>query len=982
MGQKSIFVVRVLLGVSASLALSTAGWAQTATSGAIAGQVTDASNAVLPGVTVEAASPALIEQVRIVVTDGQGRYNIVNLRPGAYVVTFSLPGFNTYQREGIELTSGFTAAVDAALTVGTLEETITVTGATPVVDVQNVRQQNLLTRDTLDAVPTGKSIQGYASITPGVVISSSGQDVGGNRGEFAGALAIHGGRQNDQHLWIDGMRQNIGYTHGGGTHRLYMSSQATIQEVNFTTGGMNAESSSGGIQINIVPKEGSNTFNGTYHSDFANTDLQMSNFSDDLRNRGLSQPPGIRTIYDHGGSLGGPIVRDRLWFMTAHRWWGASEFAPGNFFDATPHGVAYTADLDRPAFTDIYNRDNTIRLTWQAANNQKISLNSSHQSNCLCYYTVDRNNAPEAITHQVYDPVHLQQLSWTSPFTNRLLLEAGFTYGRNGVHWLRPPGVTRTDIPIREQSTGYRSGAGAGIRFWVPGSRPAMDQVNMKFSVSYVTGSHNFKAGVFGFRARTDLATEAQDVPAYTFRNGVPVSATFYASPRDYSSRAWDRAFYVQDQWSLSDVTLNLGVRFDSLYGWNPEQTRPASAFTPEFHFAEETNVPNFKDITPRLGVVYDVFGDGRTAIKATLSKYVQGDLAGYAIRTNKANAISDSATRGWNDVNGDFIPQESELGPSSNSNFGTLQISRNFAEDVLAGWNTRPNSWQGSVSVQHELTPGVSMTASYFRTWYGNFTVTDNLAVTSADFDQYCITGPTDSRLPDGGGSEICGLFDVSTEKFGAVDNLVTLASNFGKRTEVYNGIDFTVNARFGEGGQFAGGVSTGRTATDDCDLVANLDNPSQRFCQETNPWAAQTQLKFNVVYPLPYGVQASSVFQYLPGVNVSASYVARNSEIAPSLGRNLASCGTGGGACSRSASVTLIEPFSNREERLTQLDLRFTKFIEIDRFRLRGMFDIYNVMNASTVLSANSRFGSAWLQPQSILAGRIFKFGGQVDF
>ena len=988
------WAVRGLIGVVVSLtALSTVGWAQTATTGAISGQVTDGTGAVLPGSTVEATSPALIEGVRVVVTDNQGRYSITALRPGSYVVTFSLSGFSVLQREGIELTSGFTATVDAELNVGTLEETVTVTGASPVVDVQNVRQQNLLSREVLDAVPTGKSIQGYASITPGVSISGSGQDVGGNRGEFAGSLMIHGGRTNDQHLWIDGMRQNIGFTHGGGTHRLYMTSQATVQEVNFATGGMGAESSSGGIQINIVPKEGANTFTGTYHSDFTNTDMQSDNLSDGLRARGLSTKPSIKQIYDHGGGLGGPIKQDTLWFYTAHRWWGASEFAPGNYFNKTPGTLFYTPDLDRPAFTNIYNQDHTIRLTWQAAQNHKITWNSSFQSNCLCFYTVDRNNSPEAITQQVYDPVHLQQGSWTYPATNRLLLQAGVTYGRNGVHWMRPPGVKRSDIPIYEASTGYSYGAGARIRFWVPGSRPAMDQVNMKFSVSYVTGSHNFKAGFFGFRARTDLATEAQIPPAYRFFKGVPIAASFYASPKEYSSRAWDRAIYVQDQWTLGNATLNLGVRFDTLYGWNPEQTRPAGTFTPEFHFLEMGNVPNWKDISPRLGVAYDIFGDGRTAIKATLNKYVQGDLAGIAIQTNPATAISDSTTRTWNDANGDFIPQESELGPHSNSKFGTLGITRRYAPDVLLGWGTRPYNWQVSTSIQHELTSGVALSAGYFRTWYGNFTVTDNLAVTPADYDSFCITAPTDSRLPGGGGNEICGLFDIKPTAFGKVDNLTTQASNFGKVTEVYDGIDLTMSARFGQGGLLAGGVSTGRTVVDDCDLVAKLDNPSQpalnsrrsprpqEFCRETNPWIGQTQIKFNVVYPLPYDMQVSTVFQNLAGVPYQANYRVANAALASSLGRNLGSCGTRA-VCTARARLDMLEPFSMREDRLTQLDIRLTKFVRLGRVNIRGMFDIYNLFNGGTVLRTNSSFGSSWLKPQTILAGRIFKFGGQLDF
>ena len=186
--------------------------AQSVTSGAIAGEVKDTTGAVLPGVTVEAASPALIEKVRTVVTDNQGRYQIVELRPGTYSVTFALAGFSSVRRQGIELTTGFTANVNAEMRVGSLEETITVSGASPVVDVENVRTQSVLSRDVLDAVPTGKALSGFQSLTLGA--RGAAQDVGGNKGEIATAMSVHGNRSGDMQVTYDGYRLNT--WHGGG----------------------------------------------------------------------------------------------------------------------------------------------------------------------------------------------------------------------------------------------------------------------------------------------------------------------------------------------------------------------------------------------------------------------------------------------------------------------------------------------------------------------------------------------------------------------------------------------------------------------------------------------------------------------------------------------------------------------------------------------------------------------------------------------
>jgi hypothetical protein len=224
--------------------------------------VKDATGAVLPGVTVEASSPALIEKVRTVVTDGEGRYQIVELRPGRYTVSFSLTGFTSMRREGLELNTGVTLPVNAELKVGSVEEAVTVSGASPVVDVQNVSTQNVLSRDLLDSLPTGKSIPGYAALTLGA--TSSVYDVGGNKGESTLTFIVHGGRGTDQRLAWDGMLYNSAMGTTGGSNRIYMVNQAAAQEVVLQVSGMSAETESGGIQLNVVPKDGGNTLSGSF----------------------------------------------------------------------------------------------------------------------------------------------------------------------------------------------------------------------------------------------------------------------------------------------------------------------------------------------------------------------------------------------------------------------------------------------------------------------------------------------------------------------------------------------------------------------------------------------------------------------------------------------------------------------------------------------------------------------------------------------
>ena len=366
-------VVRVCACVVAAALLVPAwAWAQSGTTAAIAGEARDATGSVLPGVVVEAASPALIEKVRTAVTDDRGQYKIVDLRPGPYTVTFSLVGFSTVRREGLELNTGFTATVNAELRVGGIEETITVSGASPVVDTQNVRTQSVLTREVLDVVPTSKNYQAFAGLTLGAVGSTAGAtgggDSGGAKGEQMTGLTIHGAGAGL--TTVDGMRINTA-TNFWDNHR-YFFNQLSVQEVVMETGGAGAESMSGGLNVNMVPKDGGNVVRGSFVTEYANSDMQGSNLTDELRARGLTRTNQIRRIYDLGGGVGGPLKRDRLWFFTAHRAWGSQEELAGVYFNKLQGTLFYEPDLDRPGYYDNYVRDSNLRLTWQATPKQKV----------------------------------------------------------------------------------------------------------------------------------------------------------------------------------------------------------------------------------------------------------------------------------------------------------------------------------------------------------------------------------------------------------------------------------------------------------------------------------------------------------------------------------------------------------------------------------------------------------------------------------
>ena len=261
-----LWVVRMLAMLAGLLPLEAAAQQQ----GSIAGIVVDASGAVLPGATVEASSPALIERTRSVVTDGSGQYRIVDLRPGVYSVTVTLPGFSTVRRDGIELTVGFTATVNAELRVGSVEETVTVSGAAPVVDIQNVNQIRVITTDVLENIPTGRGFANFATLIPGVTMSNSSlnisQDVGGGTGYNFAFAAIHGGKAMDQQVMVNGM--SVTSLTGTGGTRTNWSDGAT-QEYGLQLAAHSAEIAYGGIFANVLPKEGGNRFTGQVFANFA-----------------------------------------------------------------------------------------------------------------------------------------------------------------------------------------------------------------------------------------------------------------------------------------------------------------------------------------------------------------------------------------------------------------------------------------------------------------------------------------------------------------------------------------------------------------------------------------------------------------------------------------------------------------------------------------------------------------------------------------
>jgi hypothetical protein len=984
---------RVLAFIGAWLFASTAVWARS-----VEGTVTDPSGAVLPGVTVEAASPALIEKSRTVVTDGQGLYQIIELRPGTYTLTFTLTGFQVTKREHIALTTGFTAVVNATLQLGPLGETVTVTSESPIVDTVNTRVQTVVNQALIEALPLAKNAGAFANLIPGAVGT---QDVGGSASETGQAFAIHGGSSADFQQFRDGMNSNSLLASG---NILSSENPSMLQEVVVETGGFDPTAQTGGGHINMVTKDGGNMFSGTMRVDFSDAKMQANNLNDALRARGAIVPGALRDRHDYNGSFGGPIAQNKLWFIVGFRTWVTSDYQPGNYYNKTEGTMLYTPDLSRPAYTLNTYKTTDVRLTWQASPKNKLTATVSPESNCSCFFALNGNIAPEAAgSHHLY-PEYRVTTTWTYTATPNLLLWAGGTYQYTDLERAAEGTGTFLDRSILESSTSYRYGA-AGGQLQTPGGswgNQKSKQINQNFTLSYIKGKHAFQTGIQTMQGiQTKYSFIAPDALTYTFNNQKPSSVTEWATPYNWAQRVDYYAAFLGDQWRFGRLTLNLGVRYDGEVGSVPAQHLPAGPFVPARDFTAQNDIPNFKDINPRLGVAYDLLGNGRTAIKASVSRNLAFDPPGGIVQLNNpVNLMVINTTRTWSDpgfsaadaANPNFVPACNLLNPApnsaggqtcganNNSAFGTVVRTTNYSPDTISGWYKRQYNWTASASVQHEVGPGLSVNAGYFRTWYGNFTVTDNLSVTPTDYNQYCITEPTNGGLPGGGGQPICGLYDLNPSRFGQVNNLIVRASNFGNRTQVFNGIDATANFRR-RGYVLSGGLSTGSTTTDQCFVV---DSPQQLYqCHITQPWSANTQVKFQGVSPLPLGFQLSANFQMIPSIPESATYAASNATIAPSLGRNLSACPAVGTCNNVTVNIPLISPNTVYNEGWNrQFDFRVSRTFRFARLRVLPALDVYNLFNASPVLAVNSAYGPAWQNVTSLLGARVAKLGVQINF
>jgi hypothetical protein len=583
-------------------------WAQAS----ITGIVKDSSGAVLPGVTVEASSPALIEKVRTAVTDEVGRYRIVDLRPGTYTVNFSLTGFQSYRREGIELPGTFTATVDAELRVGSIEETVTVTGDSPIVDVQSVRRQTVLDTDIITSIPATRSYNALMQLMPNTMTqagSATDTQVVPGMVVFGGA----GGRSNEGRVNLDGI--SVGSAFNGAGVSSYIADVGNAREVTMITSGGLGEVEGGGPALNIVPREGGNQIRGSFYGAGVTEGMIGSNITQDLRDRKLTAAGETRKVWDFNLGVGGPIKADRLWFFGTMRDEGSERSVPNMWANANagdPTKWTYLKDESRPAVVAASYRMFSLRLTAQATPRNKIAVFWDQQIPCeggaaagfsgsacrtstndLVYAgstapptpSASATVAPETAAYRDWGN-RVYQIKWTAPVTNSLLFEAGTGSYRSRYGGKQMPGLnTENLIRVVEQCavSCERNGGIAGLTYRSGNWSSNVNWNNQwNAAMSLVTGSHSLKFGYQGALLLDDRKNYTNnEFLQYRFNNGNPDQITETIGQFGISQRVRSDAFYAQEQWTRGRMTLQGALRYDHASSYFPEQTVGPVRFFP-----------------------------------------------------------------------------------------------------------------------------------------------------------------------------------------------------------------------------------------------------------------------------------------------------------------------------------------------------------------------------------------------------------------
>jgi hypothetical protein len=927
----------VLLGLLLSSA-SPPAVAQVAT-GAITGVARDASGAALPGVTVTLSGEYLLGGAQSRSSDAAGGYRFDRLAPGAYDLKFELAGFKTVERKGIRINAAFTATVDASLEVGQLAETVTVEGESPTVDTKSNLQQVVMSQEILEGVPTGRDPWSVAKIIPGVLITT--YDVGGHQSMQQSGMSAHGSLDNDKTFAVDGLAVNWPGGNGGATMLYY--DQGMFGEVNYQTAAIPAEVAAGGIYINMVTKDAGNRWRGDLRAYYANKDTQGDNSrTEELQRFNFTGGNPIERIYDVNFSLGGPIVKDRLWFSGAYRDWGVDRLTLGA---RNPDGS--------PALDDnrIYNYSGKLLL--KVSDTQRLNASYNHDFKVRYHRRDPPPNFVEDRASLLQDnPANSAQLKYTLA-KSRFVFDSGFGGMWGVTDYQYQPGTP--DGAIRVEDTVLSTGTVAAPRAErLPNYRMQFDN-SVTYRASTGGSDHLLKAGVQIAQIRMLDEFSVNGDMHILFANGAPNAVRIYNTPTSHLSLERMIGVFAQDSWSLKNgLTLNLGARFDTNKGWMPAQSSPAGRFV-EARSIPRRDVLDQKLFAWRAGAVYDLGGRGKSALKASYSRYAQ------QVGLDRVQRIHpfgfSNATRAWTDTNGDRVPQQNELGPSS----GFAAQRNRYADANGPDW---PYSDEITAGVEHQLARDLRVGLMYYHRSNRKLTGFRNTSVPSSAYTAQTVNVP---GSPTGPGGTVT-FYNLAPVSFGVQDNLYEAQDILDTD---YDGVELTAAKRFSRRWQMLLGLTLGRNQGGGAGL-GNVDlndpNNSQNFFDGVVGLDSKYAFRLSGSYVLPGEVTLAGSLISNGGYPYQSTYTITRA-IFPALTR-------------ASQVVRLSRRGDERLPNVTMLDLRLSRAFRFGRRSVAPQLDVFNVTNASTLVGVTTGVGGRYLFPSEILAPRIVRLGLSVEF
>ncbi|MGE5246195.1 MAG: TonB-dependent receptor [Betaproteobacteria bacterium] len=908
--------------------------------GSITGVVADTSGAVLPGVTVSVSGEKLIGGVQTKVTDTTGNYRFDRLPPGNYNVKFELQGFKTVQRTGIRITALFVATVSPKLEVGNVSETITVTGESPTIDTKSNVQQTVMSQEILEGVPTGRDPWSLAKIIPGVQIST--YDVGGTQSYQQSSLSAHGSNTNDVNYNIDG--NTVNWPGGGGGATMLYYDQGMFEEVNYTTSAIPAEVMVGGVSINMVTKEAGNKWRGDMRYYYSNgSHLQSDNTQvPELTKWNFLGSP-ITRLYDFNIGGGGAIVQDKVWVTGSLRRWLVNQTTN-----------ARNADGSR-AIDDNTLKNYSGKAVWQATQQQKVSFAINYDNKVRGH----RRNTPPNIVPDIAslhqnNPATSYQAKYTA-IHNKAVYESSLSVMSGQTSYLYQDG-TNGAIRVVDNTLSTADNA-AQYHEENPNSRVQFDNV-LSYSKSGWGGDHLLKAGVQFARLRFLDEYQVNGDMYLVYNNGVPTSVQEWNTPTSNLNLEHVLGFFAQDSWTIANkLTLNLGMRFDHNTGIIPAQSNPAGSFVDQRSLPESTPIKQNLGVW-RTGLVYDPIGDGKTAFKASYSRYAAQVGIDRVQNINPFNFAS--RTCAWNDANGDGAAQPDEI--SRCGGFPTKSIR--YAGASGPNW---PYSDEISAGVERQVVQDIRLGVMYYHRTNRNQIGTRNLAIPSSAYTKETVPVPGSPNGPGGTAT----FFNLDPAYLGLVS---TVLDNESYLDTNYNGVEFTANKRFTNRWQMLAGLTIGHNrggvnTSGGQSSSADLNDPN------------------NTLFPngiigndSTYAFRLSGSYSAPAGITIAGSLVSNQGY--PYVSTYTISRSVFPGLTKATQTALLSSRGDERLPNVTMVDMRVSRPIRFGDRRITPQLDIFNIGNASTITGYGASVGSAYLRPGSNLQPRIVRLGFTIDF